>query len=80
MNNNRCTDRRVTVDGCIIIDQHGECQYDSEGVRNDLIKLKELIQDLAVSSQDTGITVSRYESAMMILNWLVYEVDMIDIR
>ena len=63
----------------ILIDMH-EPTTDSQLLKEDLINLRETIRDLASAAVDTTVSVSRYETNLIVLNWLIEEVDLIDIE
>jgi len=79
-NSNNTKSSASTVRGNIIIDQRGEYQYNASEMHDDLCGLKQLITELALASGDSNcITVARYETHLQVLNWLIDDVELVDI-
>lgn len=79
-NNSNSSSAASTVRGNIIIDQRGENQYTASEMHDDLCGLKQLITELAlVSKDDSCISIARYEDNLLVLNWLINDVELVDI-
>ena len=79
-NSNNTKTAASTVRGNIIIDQRGEYQYKASEMHNDLCGLKQLITELALTSNDDScISIARYETNLQVLNWLINDVELVDI-
>jgi len=79
-NSNNNSSAASTVRGNIIIDQRGENQYKASEMHDDLCGLKQLITELALNSKDDScISIAHYETHLQVLNWLIDDVELVDI-
>ncbi len=79
-NSNNTNSAASTVRGNIIIDQRGENQYDADGLHGALCDLKQLISELALASGDSSdVSIARYETNLLVINWLINDVELVDI-
>lgn len=63
----------------IIIDMGNDNAYDAEGLKTELSSLREVIRTLAIGCHEDAVSASRYESNMMVLNYLIEEAQFKDV-
>ena len=68
------------IKGGILIDQHNENQFDADGVKQSLIRLRELIRTITCQSVGSDVTACRFANDTYVLDWLIEEVELKDIR